>query len=585
MQRQTTGRQAQPHPARESSTLSYDYHLLMMSHVISAAMLVALLALVAMNRREPLAPWLSSVFALLLLWTVAYVIEVASGSVATKIVWANVQFISAASIPLLWFYAMRRAAGSPRLPSWLTAFLWIICSVVITCAFTNPGHLFRGHPMLDRSGPIAFLDADYGLLYFVLWVPFAYGLLMVALVTLGHTALRGPQLARARCRLLIAATLLPMLVGVLFIVGALPWPNFNPAISSLSVSAGLCAVALVRYRLLDITPLARETVIEQLPDPLIVADARGLLCDFNPAASRVLPELSRSELGHPLETVLAGRSELTRALLAARELAARADAATPPSAAAGEASRQPSDDEHILALAVGKTGDSSVQPELRHFSLRVTPVVRRTGLRIGEAIVLHDVTQSRRLYAEARRAASTDELTGLLSRRRLLELGLQEVARARRHGRRLGVLLLDIDHFKLVNDQHGHAAGDAVLRALGACCRAELREFDLLGRYGGDEFCAVLPEVGLTSASAVAERLRAAVSVLIVWHEGAPIRPTVSIGVVAAQVEDDTTLDELMRSADEALYEAKQAGRDRVASAHQHCGAASGQAAHDRCWS
>lgn len=530
-------------------------------------MLVALLVLVVMNRREPLAPWLGGVFAALLLWTIAYIFELVSGSQAAKIAWADPQFIGATVMALLWFYAMRRAVAARSMPTWLSSLLCLLCVAIVVCVFVNPGHLFRGQPALDRSGPITFLDADYGPLYYGLWMPFVYGLLLAALVMLARAALGGPELVRARSRLLIAATLLPMLVGVLFIAGALPWPNFNPAISSLSISAVLCAVALLRYRLLDVTPLARETVIEQLADPIVVIDARGLLCDFNPAAGRVLPELSREALGRPLLGVLAGRPELIQSLQRAR----RAREETAP----GEAGCGAGEDERTLALSVdGAT--TGARPRVCYFSLGVTPVVRSTGLQIGEAIVLHDVTRSSRLYDEARRLASTDELTGLLSRRRVLELGLSEVERARRQCGGIGVLLLDVDHFKLVNDRYGHAAGDAVLRAVGRCCRSELRDFDLLGRYGGDEFCAILPELKLSGAVAAAERLRMAVADLSVCYEDRVIHATVSIGVIAAAVEGETTLDQLMRMADEALYEAKLAGRDRVAAAESIAESAAG---------
>jgi diguanylate cyclase (GGDEF)-like protein len=551
---------------RRERELSPDYTLLLALHVVSATMLVALLVLVAMNRREPLAPWLGGVFAALLLWTVAYVFELGSVSVSSKIAWANVQFIGATVMPLLWFLAMRRAVAAPRLPAWLTGPLWLTCAVIVWCAFANPGRLFRGSPALDVGGPVSFLHADYGPLYYALWVPFAYGLLMASLLTLAHAAVHGSHLVRLRCRLLIAATLLPMLVGVLFIAGVLPWPDYNPAVGSLSVSAALCAVALVRYRLLDVTPLARETVIEQLADPLVVTDARGALCDFNPAASSVLPELTREQLGRPLEVVLAERTTLLTALRAARGTAARgAPSAPAPTPGPDGRRRSPArEDDVALALTVSRPGAGACS-EVRHYSLGVTPVVRDSGPQIGEAILLRDVTQRVRLYDEARRLASTDELTGLLSRRRLLELGHREVIHARRHGRTLGVLLLDVDRFKLVNDQYGHAAGDAVLRAVAERCRAELRASDLLGRYGGDELCAILPELEEAGARETAERLRAAVASLAVPHDGVTIRPTVSIGAVASPVDEETTPDELMRRADEALYEAKHAGRDRVA--------------------
>ena len=538
--------------------MAFDYDLLLLLHIASAAVLVALFVLVAMNRREALAPWLAGVIAALLLWTVAYILELAAVGLATKLIWADLQFVSATLLPVLWLLAMRNAAGAPPLPRRLTALLWSACIIVMVCVYGNPGHLFQGQPTLDHSGPIPFVAAHYGPLYYYLCLPFSYGLLGVALLTLGRAALHGPQLLRARSKLLILASLLPMAAGLLYVVGLLPWPNFNPAMSSLSLSALFGGLALVRYRLLDLTPLARDTVIEQLADPIIVTDARGLCVDYNPAARRVLPELSREVLGRPLDQLLAHRAELSEAVRAARVAEPQSPAATsdPPPA--------PTSAEPTLALTVEGPG-SSQGSQLRHFSLRVTPVRRRTGLRLGEAIVLHDITESVRLYHEVSRLATTDELTGLLSRRRLLELGAKEVARARRQGRSVAVLVLDLDHFKLVNDLHGHAAGDEVLRALGARCRVELRGFDLLSRYGGDEICAVLPELEEADACAVAERLRAAIAGLAVWYGGALINITVSIGVAAVQAEQKTTLEKLIEAADDALYQAKDDGRDRVA--------------------
>jgi diguanylate cyclase (GGDEF)-like protein len=179
--------------------------------------------------------------------------------------------------------------------------------------------------------------------------------------------------------------------------------------------------------------------------------------------------------------------------------------------------------------------------------------------------VLHDVTSRVELYRSVRRLATTDELTGLLARRRLLQLGDEEVARCRREARPLGVLVIDLDHFKLVNDLHGHAAGDQVLRAVATACAEQLRVFDRLGRYGGDEMCAFMPGLDADQALAVAERLRAVVSGLSVWCDDKLLRVTVSVGVAAVGARASSTVCGLIEAADGALYEAKRDGRNRVA--------------------
>jgi len=536
--------------------LAYGYDLVLLLHVASAAVLLGLLAFVAFNWREPLAPPFGFVLGFLLLWTLAYVAELAAVGLSAKLAWANVQFVSAAVLPLLWLLTMRKAVGARPLPRTILVLLWLGCTATILCVYANPGHLFRGVPTLDRSGPIVLVDADYGLLYHGLWLPFAYGLLMWTILDLTCAAVRGQGLARARGRLLLAATLVPVIAGLAFIAGLLPWPNFNPAMSSLSVSVLLLAVVLVRHRMFDLTPLARDTVIEQLPDAIIVVDPRGSLVDFNPAARGLLPELSCDVLGQPLESLFGERPALKSAVSRARDDMAEA--------AGGEQSRASGHGiEQAIALSV--TGpEPHAEPEERHYSLYVTPVVRGGGERLGEVIVLRDVSESVRLYRHMRRLANTDELSGLLSRRRLLELGSREVARARRHARPLAVLLLDLDRFKLVNDVHGHVAGDEALRALGAICRVELRESDLAGRYGGDEICIVLPELDERGALAVAERLRAAVAGLSIDCDGETLGVTVSIGVAAAGLDEEPTLKGLIAAADTALYAAKREGRDRV---------------------
>ena len=531
------------------------YDLLLLPHIAAAVLLAALLALVVVSRREALSPWLAGVVGALLLWTVAYIFELATPLLADKLVWADVQFIGATLLPVLWYLAMRVAAGAAPLSRRVQAALWCLAAAIVAVVYVNPGHLFRAHPALDLGGPIAFVSPDYGPLYYFLGLPFAYGLLTITVVSLAKTSSRGPSIVRARSRLLLAATLIPMISGALYVAGLLPWHNFNPTTASLAVAAVLCGVALVRYRLLDLAPLARETVVEQLCDGVLVCDARGVLVDFNPAAGAILPALRSGGVGRRLEDLFAGRPELLAALAAARAEAMHGEPLPAPHA---HSSAAPEED-GTLALVLPASAH-----EIRYFSVRVTPVTRRTGQPLGEAILLHDITRRVELLRDVRRLATTDELTELLSRRQLLALGEQEVSRSRRKGRPLAVLLLDLDSFKSINDVHGHAAGDEVLRALAAGCRAELRDFDLIGRYGGDEICVVLPEVGQGQALAVAERLRAAAAGLNVWYDGSLIGATVSIGVAATEGEDATPLSVLIEEADEALYRAKGGGRDRV---------------------
>ncbi|HTA65358.1 MAG TPA: sensor domain-containing diguanylate cyclase [Xanthomonadaceae bacterium] len=162
------------------------------------------------------------------------------------------------------------------------------------------------------------------------------------------------------------------------------------------------------------------------------------------------------------------------------------------------------------------------------------------------------------------RLATIDELTGLWNRRVLLERLDIEVERARRFGTPLSLIMMDIDHFKSINDRHGHAMGDAVLRNIGGIVRDELRQVDIAGRYGGEEFCIVLPGTPHSGGITLAEALRQEVEHFVHAHEAHSLSATASFGLASLEddAEDDATV--LLKAADDALYRAKGNGRNRV---------------------
>ena len=177
----------------------------------------------------------------------------------------------------------------------------------------------------------------------------------------------------------------------------------------------------------------------------------------------------------------------------------------------------------------------------------------------------NDISGRRHMEAELRRLATTDPLTGAFNRRRFFQKARQEFLRHQRYGHPFAVLLMDMDHFKKINDAHGHPAGDAVLKTFVDTCQRVFRVTDIFGRTGGEEFSAVLPETEVGDAALVAERLRDRVMNCRVdaGTGNEPICCTVSIGLTGLY-EDDVTLESMIRRADKALYKAKRAGRNRV---------------------
>lgn len=161
-------------------------------------------------------------------------------------------------------------------------------------------------------------------------------------------------------------------------------------------------------------------------------------------------------------------------------------------------------------------------------------------------------------------AALADPLTNLSNRRAGLNVLAQAWSAAARHGHALTVISLDIDHFKSINDVHGHAAGDAVLVSIAQTLQQASRKEDTVCRWGGEEFLIISPNVQLAEASMVAERFRKLISELKIEFAGKPISVTASLGL-AAWDADLTTQDQLLSQSDQAMYAAKSAGRNRVA--------------------
>ena len=201
---------------------------------------------------------------------------------------------------------------------------------------------------------------------------------------------------------------------------------------------------------------------------------------------------------------------------------------------------------------------------IRWLLVNAVPAIGQDGSLRQVIVSFIDISERQRQKLHLEQLASTDTLTALATRRHLTEQAGHELARARRSGRPLALILFDIDHFKSVNDRFGHETGDQVLRRIGELLRGELREVDIAARWGGEEFCVLLPDTDAQAAVEIAERLCAAVeNTAMTSPDGAPLPVTASFGVVLSKPEGDD-FSRLVDAADKAMYQAKHEGRNRV---------------------
>ncbi|MBN1241628.1 MAG: diguanylate cyclase, partial [Spirochaetales bacterium] len=338
---------------------------------------------------------------------------------------------------------------------------------------------------------------------------------------------------------------IPIIASLGRLTGLVPeW--FDPSPLSFAATGALTAFGMFKLGLVEIVPAARELAIDALRDGFVVTDTQGAVVDANRAARSLLgwdaglgsgDEDLRSAAGGALSGLLSGDAGKAEVRLSER--------------------------------------DGAGEPRERHIRANAYPILSRRGEVQGLSLLLVDQTETVELLDRLKELADKDGLTGLLNRRRFLELASREIALAARSPRPLALILADVDHFKRVNDRHGHEAGDAVLMELSRRLVATLRNVDLVGRYGGEEFVMLLSASESVRVELAAERARRAVADRPVSWNGLELRVSMSFGCAsvgpASGRIDASRVSELLadtlRRADAALYRAKEAGRNRVETA------------------
>ncbi len=290
-----------------------------------------------------------------------------------------------------------------------------------------------------------------------------------------------------------------------------------------------------------------QTLVDTALDAVVMMNSKGMITGWNRQAAKIFGWTREEILGQPIHTTI----------IPARHRDAHTQGV-----------------KQFIASGTGQFMNKMVEIQALHRDGHEFPVELAIAAVITEgqhefSAFVRDITERKRAEAELREMATTDFLTGLANRRHFIESMTQEQARLQRLDKhQAAVLMLDLDHFKHVNDTHGHATGDALLKHVACVMRDSLRKIDTVGRVGGEEFAIILPGADVDEARVYAERLRQKVEAAPLALEDLVIPVTVSIGI-AVMKASDAGADAALIRADQALYRAKSNGRNRVEMARE----------------
>jgi diguanylate cyclase (GGDEF)-like protein/PAS domain S-box-containing protein len=671
--------------------------LIIASLFFSAVVQAMLAAFVWGRRRQPGGRPLFNLLAICTLWALTYGMDLASSNLAVKTLWMQIRYSANIFLPLVILFVVFEDLG---ILHWITrrclAFMLAVALLALALIWSGEYHtLYRYGYAVQHTGELDILTWQSGPLFYLVHL-FGFALVAFVIFKLLRSYRNAGPMRRRQNTLVLISLLLPVISEAAATFGFSPLPGFNFTPHIMILTGGLLAFALLRYRWLDIVPLARHTLVDVLSAGVVVVDAANRIVDINPAARKLL-NVSADVIGQNSATAFShidpqARAQFKGLRQARKEAPVRQPGGEvvyydieliPLTDQAGnfngrvvmfhDITERKQEELHLLQLtqAIEQSPTSVVitdlngaieyvNPEftlLTGYSLEeargknssilqsgktppetyrqlwqtiqagqvwrgeflnkkkngelywelavIAPVRDSAGQVINYIAIKENITAQREaetalretnrrleeniaeiavLQVELREQAIRDPLTGLYNRRFLNDAIEREIGRARREGLHLSVVILDIDHFKQINDDFGHQIGDASLRLLANMLTKQARESDIVCRYGGEEFLLALPGATTEGAVQLAERLRILAAKIDLSppavHDRDLATPhlatssniaeqqskfgfTISLGV-ATFPEHGQTAQEVIIKADQALYAAKRAGRNRV---------------------
>ncbi len=476
--------------------------------------------------------------AALLVWTICYTLGLSSQELVGKIFWLRLKYLGSASAPIIWLiFSLQFTQNEGVLTRRVKTFVWGFYLISLGIVFTSDWQTWMWGSVWISPGMLE-EQVTHGW-YFWIYVLSSYIFILVSAWLYIRFLWIVPSIHQKQALLMALGGIIPLLGRIaLDVFGLDIIPQLDEVILFFLASALIFSVAMFRYNVLSIMPVAYIEVFQSMQIGVIVLDPQKQVIELNPAVKNMIGVMSSGFQGKPLKTFWPQTDQLKL------------------------------ESEFVTELAV-MAGD-----EERHFQLSNTFIRNRRGQFSGYLILVTDITQQKKGAFALEALAKEDGLTGLLNRRTFMDLAEVEHLRALRYRHSYAVIMLDLDHFKQINDTYGHQCGDKVIQEVAHRCKTILRSTDLVGRYGGEEFIVLIPETEDLAAILTAEKIWQVVSDMPIQLENAtkPLTVTASVGVAVFtpnKEEGNPDLETMLSRVDEMLYASKKGGRNRIMIWHE----------------
>jgi len=530
-----------------------DHHAIWL---LISALLTLIASIIAWRRTAPGSFSLSLLLLSMTIWSGFYALQWLPLPLGVRMLLPNITYIGVVAVPTLFLIF---ALSFTNHEGWFTArnFFALAVEPIVTLIllWTNNHHnlVFESVAALEENN-FSWLELVYGSWYTVNLV-YSYAVLLAGLIILGYGMLRSSPLLQNQYRIILLASLLPWGFSI-YSEYSMQTNHFDFAPITFGLSGILFTYSVIRNRFMDIIPVARSRLIESMSDGVLVLDMQNRIVDINPAMENFLGHKPAFFLGKSASKALDIWMEKADSLISGQET--RTELRIP-----------------------------TVPP--RYLDLRVTPLHDNLQRLNGRLMVFRDVTDRKQvekklryandrlqsqlieiglLQSKLRSQAIRDSLTDLFNRRYLDETLDRELARAAREDYPVCVIMMDIDHFKKINDTHGHEAGDLILKALANALSTCNRRGDFTCRFGGEEFVVVMPNIAMDIAFQRAKDLRVILNSLKIPYGHFDLTITISMGI-ACYPSNGEDRESVLRAADHAMYAAKKAGRDHILTYNQ----------------